>query len=221
MHVPQLGLQHTAPVSQVLGPHGVLTGEELMPHTACEHFCPGSTQVPQLALQHTLPPVHAALPHGTSADAAGGVAELGPALPEALALAVTVGPTKGNGGPPPDATLGGAALGALGAIITITGDDAGGGSGAGGAGACETTLGGTLCLGSAATGLVSCGATEAGISGSVQPMRCSRSACDSRAIGAYRSRCCARVRAAMSAITAAKRARQIATLNQVRVLLLA
>ena len=141
VHVPQLALQHTSPVLHVLGPHGTLSGEGLMPHTACEHFCPGSTQVPQLALQHTLSPVHTALPHGTSAAPAWGVAALGPALPEALALAATAGPTKGNGGPPPDAALGSAALGA---ISTITGDDGGEGSGASGAGACETTLGGRL-----------------------------------------------------------------------------
>jgi hypothetical protein len=142
-HVPQLALQQTSPVLQVLGPHGTLSDERLMPHTACEHFCPGSTQVPQLALQHTLPSVHTALPHGTSSAAAWGVAALGPALPEALALVVTAGRTKDNGGPPPDAALGDAVL-VLGAISTITGDDGGGGSGAGGAGACDTRLGGRL-----------------------------------------------------------------------------
>jgi hypothetical protein len=143
VHVPQLALQHTSPVLQVFGPHGTLSAERLMPHTACEHFCPGSTHVPQLALQHTLPSAHTALPHGTSAAAAWGVAALGPALPEALALAATAGRAKGNGGPPPDAVLGVAAL-AIGAISTITGNDGGEGSEAGGGGTCETTLGGTL-----------------------------------------------------------------------------
>jgi hypothetical protein len=53
VQIPQLGLQHTSPMLQVLTPHGVLTGEVGAPQNTLVHIPPGGVHTPQLGLQHT------------------------------------------------------------------------------------------------------------------------------------------------------------------------
>jgi hypothetical protein len=52
--MPQLALQHSMPVLQVLIPHVTLIGYSMPPlHGVVSHSWPGRTQRPQLALQQT------------------------------------------------------------------------------------------------------------------------------------------------------------------------
>jgi hypothetical protein len=50
--MPQLALQQTCPMLQVLGPHMTLEATFATPHSCCVQLSPGAVQIPQLALQH-------------------------------------------------------------------------------------------------------------------------------------------------------------------------
>jgi hypothetical protein len=53
VQIPQLGLQQTSPMLQVLIPQGVLTGEVGAPQKTLVHVPPGGVHTPQLGLQHS------------------------------------------------------------------------------------------------------------------------------------------------------------------------